>query len=356
MRSRLRGILSVVFGLLLLAWCTSTGMSQEPSEAPLSAEEVFSANTIIQARGGENVKWPVDPNFKTILEKSNNLKEYNLAFWGRDSLQPRKVKVYEKIPTQRNVVFLTFDDGPYTDEAPGQVASTETLLDICKAKGAHATFFLQGIWSFKNVKTCRRIVAEGNCIGDHTCHHPQDGSFMAPSKLTQPPMQKKLAELPKAWQEREVLWGRGAIVYALGSTRGVVPYFRAPHGSGTVYYSPQRPVSEQCLQAIANSGHVTINGTLILSDASGASADQLKRIYRSYFSKGTPEKLRGEILWLHSGLNSTVAALPEILDMLHGMGYSVEALPAGLEQVAALDEPVTENGANPVAQLVELVH
>lgn len=323
---------ALALGVLLLAGTglAMPALSQE-NEVP-NAEETFSANEIIQARGGENVKWPEDPKFKTTIEQCLSVKAYNDVFKWKDNLRALKVKVFEKIPTDRKVVFLTFDDGPYTNEAPDKVASTEELLDIMRAKKATGTFFVQGVWAFKNTNTLRRILAEGSTIGNHTCHHPSDGSYLAPSKLMQPPLSLKLAELPADWQGREVLWGRAAIVYSLGNPQGVMPYFRAPHGSGVVYYSAQRPVSQTTLKQVADAGHVTINGPLVLSDASGASAEQLKRTYKSYFSKGGD--YRGEILWLHSGLKSTVGALPAIIDMFHEMGYTVEALPVGLERSA----------------------
>lgn len=62
-------------------------------------------------------------------------------------------------------VALTFDDGP-------AVPSSEQILDILRAEGAPAAFFVCG----KNVdrfpSIVRRMRAEGHTVGNHTYSHP----------------------------------------------------------------------------------------------------------------------------------------------------------------------------------------
>jgi len=61
-------------------------------------------------------------------------------------------------------VALTFDDGPnppYTDR----------ILDVLRAEHVHATFFLVGRAVVNYPATVRRIVAEGNALGNHTWDH-----------------------------------------------------------------------------------------------------------------------------------------------------------------------------------------
>lgn len=61
-------------------------------------------------------------------------------------------------------VALTFDGGPSEP--------TPRLLDILKQKQVHATFFLQGKGhTAKFPDTVRRMVAEGNEVGNHTWTH-----------------------------------------------------------------------------------------------------------------------------------------------------------------------------------------
>ena len=66
-------------------------------------------------------------------------------------------------PREGNDVALTFDDGPseYTDR----------YLDVLKEKGVHATFFEVGQEVPGRAATMRRILGEGDEIGDHTENH-----------------------------------------------------------------------------------------------------------------------------------------------------------------------------------------
>lgn len=64
----------------------------------------------------------------------------------------------------QNVIYLTFDDGPISPV-------TDNILDVLKAKGVKATFFVIG----KKVKikedVMKRIYEEGHGIGLHTFTH-----------------------------------------------------------------------------------------------------------------------------------------------------------------------------------------
>lgn len=61
-------------------------------------------------------------------------------------------------------VALTFDDGPSED--------TPALLDLLKAEGVKATFFVIGRQIEKYPEVVRRIAAEGHQLGNHTYSHP----------------------------------------------------------------------------------------------------------------------------------------------------------------------------------------
>ena len=74
------------------------------------------------------------------------------------------LKAFCRAKTADKVVYLTFDDGPAG-------AETEAVLDVLKARGAVATFFIVG----KNVTSQEplvgRILAEGHSVGIHTFSH-----------------------------------------------------------------------------------------------------------------------------------------------------------------------------------------
>ena len=63
-------------------------------------------------------------------------------------------------------IAMTFDDGPHP-------VLTPRLLDMLKARGIKATFFLIGQNAAEYPDIVRRIAAEGHEIGNHTWDHPQ---------------------------------------------------------------------------------------------------------------------------------------------------------------------------------------
>ncbi len=71
------------------------------------------------------------------------------------------------------MIALTFDDGPWPD--------TPQFLNVLEREHVHATFFQIGeqVGTFGRVVD-RRMLADGDIIGDHTWSHPNvsgDGSF-----------------------------------------------------------------------------------------------------------------------------------------------------------------------------------
>ena len=65
---------------------------------------------------------------------------------------------------------LTFDDGPDPEWTP-------QILDILKAKGVKASFFVIGVNAESYPDLVQRIVAEGHDLGNHTFTHPNLGEF-----------------------------------------------------------------------------------------------------------------------------------------------------------------------------------
>lgn len=70
-----------------------------------------------------------------------------------------------KLPTQRPIIYLTFDDGP-TPEV------TEFVLNTLAEFKAKATFFCIGENIIKNPDIFSQILANGHSVGNHTMNHP----------------------------------------------------------------------------------------------------------------------------------------------------------------------------------------
>jgi peptidoglycan-N-acetylmuramic acid deacetylase len=67
-------------------------------------------------------------------------------------------------PRTERAVALTFDDGPYAGD-------TARILDVLKQEKIHATFFVTGEHALAHPELVKRMVAEGNEVGNHTYDH-----------------------------------------------------------------------------------------------------------------------------------------------------------------------------------------
>ena len=68
------------------------------------------------------------------------------------------------IPTQDNVLYLTFDDGPHPEATP-------FVLDELKKYNAKATFFCIGKNVIEHPDIYKRILVEGHRTGNHSFNH-----------------------------------------------------------------------------------------------------------------------------------------------------------------------------------------
>jgi peptidoglycan/xylan/chitin deacetylase (PgdA/CDA1 family) len=68
------------------------------------------------------------------------------------------------IPTEENIIYLTFDDGPHPTATP-------FILDELKKYRAKATFFCIGKNVIEQPQLYRRILDEEHRVGNHTYNH-----------------------------------------------------------------------------------------------------------------------------------------------------------------------------------------
>lgn len=81
-----------------------------------------------------------------------------IALWK----QPTSIQVTVNTPTP-HTVYLTFDDGPS--------AVSEDVLDVLKAEGVPATFFVIGTTTEHDLSVYRRIAEEGHLLALHSYSH-----------------------------------------------------------------------------------------------------------------------------------------------------------------------------------------
>jgi cellulose synthase/poly-beta-1,6-N-acetylglucosamine synthase-like glycosyltransferase/peptidoglycan/xylan/chitin deacetylase (PgdA/CDA1 family)/spore germination protein YaaH len=217
-------------------------------------------------------------------------------------------------------IALTFDDGPDEQWTP-------KILDILKAKGVHATFFIIGENGAAHPRLVQRILAEGHDLGNHTYTHPNLGEM---------PDSVAGVELNATQRLIEALTGR--------STR----LFRPP------YFGDAEPTSAQEIAPMEEAerlGYLTVGLKVDPDDWQKPSAQQIVERVIEQATDPDLEK-RGQIVLLHDAggdRSSTVAALPTLIDALiqKGMGFVTVSELAKWTKDQAMP-PVPANDASPV--------
>lgn len=176
----------------------------------------------------------------------------------------------------RKCIALTFDDGPVT--------GTAKLLDILKAHGAHATFFVLGQQVANNVDILKREATEGHQIGNHTFDHA------------------KLVGAPRAKVEDELIRTQEAIL----QVTGIAPTILRP-----TYGSTDKQLNEIAREMKLAQILWTVD-TVDWHDRNTAVVT--KRV----LTGAKP----GQIVIMHDIRPTSVDAMPAILTALSKQGYA----------------------------------
>jgi peptidoglycan/xylan/chitin deacetylase (PgdA/CDA1 family) len=176
-------------------------------------------------------------------------------------------------PRERNVVALTFDDGP-SEYTPG-------FLQVLREKQVHGTFFEIGQEMTGREATMRQILAGGNEIGDHTMNH---------------------VEYPDYGQ-------------IAGASERIAAY---THFTPCLFRPPGGAVNSSVIATAAGLGMQTITWNVDPADWSNPGSGA---VYSRVVDAAQP----GSIILMHDGggdRGGTLAALPAIIDTLRARGYS----------------------------------
>lgn len=116
-----------------------------------------------------------------------------------------------RLPAGQRALALTIDDGPDPEVTP-------QVLDLLRAQGVKATFFLIAARAEAEPALVQRIVAEGHAVGNHTHAHRHQFSLLGPKGFR--------AEIERAQQ-------------VLARFTGTQPrWFRAPAGLRNPFLDP----------------------------------------------------------------------------------------------------------------------
>ncbi|MFN2400411.1 MAG: chitin deacetylase family protein [Gemmatimonadaceae bacterium] len=210
-------------------------------------------------------------------------------------LKRRYPDVLFLVDTRKRIVALTIDDGPNAE-------TTDSILEVLASYSAHATFFVIGSRIRGNEGTVRRIVADGNELGNHL--------------FTDRPS----VRLSKDEFEQELL-RTDQLISAFGQAK----WFRP--GAGMF--------SQQMISTAHAHGYRCVLGSVYPFDPHIPSGWYIRHVIRRAVHPGA-------IIILHDGPGRgprTADVLREVLPELRARGYRVttvsELWPAGLATIRA---------------------
>jgi peptidoglycan/xylan/chitin deacetylase (PgdA/CDA1 family) len=214
-----------------------------------------------------------------------------------------------------DTLSLTFDDGPLSP-------FTGQVLDILKANGAHATFFINTDNNGSNVdgnpahqELIRRMVSEGHGLGNHTTHHTS------------------LKTLPPEQIETEIRGVEETVKSLFPASPPRLSLLRSPYGEPyqDYYYDPKDPLGATYpMVAAVVSKHAIHVGWNVETDdwkcTTGNPEANTKCVYDNFTSAvktiGAPEAKWGIVL-MHCVNPQTPAALPRILEYVRANHFKL---------------------------------
>src|SRR6267154_2409022 len=209
---------------------------------------------------------------------------------------------YDAIPLSYNIdriggankkIAISFDDGPDSQWTP-------KILDVLKEKKAPGIFFVIGDQANKRPDILKREYAEGHEIGNHTYFHP------------------KFDEI----SHTQIRWELNLTQRLIESTLDVKTIlFRPPYG---IDHQPEYAEEVAQLPLAQDMGYLIVGQRIDPDDWSlrGGKPIPAKEIVDSVLRQAD----NGNIILLHDGggdRTQTVAALPQIIDVLREKGYQL---------------------------------
>lgn len=242
----------------------------------------------------------LDAQQSTIEENEATMKEYEDTVSSLKAQLAAKKKIYseETLP----IVYLTFDDGPSDN--------TLKILDILKESGVTATFFVKGTSKIEYVKN---IADAGHAVGLHTDSHDY----------------KALYASDEAYFDDLTRVGN-----KVNDILGYVPkIMRFPGGSSnTISKKYNEGIMTRLVSAVEEKGYSYFDWNCDSGDADGnhiPASTLLENV-----KKQTGKQQRVVLLMHDTGIkDTTVEALPQIIQFYKDMGYHFGKLSADISPV-----------------------
>ena len=285
---RIAFVVLLMCALFALPACSAASSSSSPSSALPDAEEAFSSEEI------DDHSLSAEQASEQEEESASASSAPDLSWRDTDfAVDPDRTDWnYES--NGRKVVYLTIDDGPSQN--------TQAVLDILDRYGCKATFFVIG-QDPDYFPMIKEAYDRGHTIGLHSYSH--DYSYVYSS------VGAFFDDL-------------AAIGQIVEGQIGYVPCFiRFPGGSSnTVSANYSQGIMSELVGAVQAQGYQYYDWNMSVGDGAVISADEV------YGNATAPTDLENIVLLCHdSGTKqSTVEALPGIIEHYQSLGYSFEAL------------------------------
>jgi len=186
--------------------------------------------------------------------------------------------ILTRLPSGTPQVALTFDDGPSEEMTP-------RVLDILRAEGAHATFFVLGEAAAQHPDILRRIAAEGHALGIHAYTH--EPLVLMNTKAVRREIAQAEAVIGAACPEAVIApWVRPP--YGFKSLTLVWTLRRAGYGLAA-WNADSRDYREQdARQIVAQVAKAAAGAVILLHDGpeNAATAEALRPILRGLAERG----------------------------------------------------------------------
>ena len=261
-------------------------------------------NTVDDNNTGTQKENVLDNSGYLTLENDPNAEDVMDVFHRTEGLLKGTLK-YPVRTDGKKVVYLTFDDGPSTE-------NTANVLDTLDRYGIKATFFVTGTSIEKNDEAkalLKRIAADGNAIGNHTYSH--DYNKLYPGRTIDP-----VAFMEDVEKNNEVM---KSVLGKDFSTRAI----RFPGGYWTWNgRTGIRPIIDE-------NGYAIIDWNALSEDAEGKpkSAEELVEKTKTNVEALGPDA-DSIVFLMHDtyGKKETAKALPQIIEYFKSKGFEFKTM------------------------------
>jgi peptidoglycan-N-acetylmuramic acid deacetylase len=283
---------AALFILLGLAGCNSETVTEPKSHAQLPPQPAPAHPTTPSAQDPATTPSAQDPATTPDQPVSENpVNSYSWYFTRNNQHQVPYVdqsirnllaqnNAFYVLPNNQSKIYLTFDAGY-------EMGYTAQILDILKANGVKAAFFITGQYLNSQPDLVKRMKNEGNLVCNHTFNHP-DCARISSEKL-----QKEIISL-----EEQFLSVTG---------QPMDHYLRPPMGN----YSPAS------LETTSKLGYKTVFWSMAFNDWNPAEQPGADYSYNHVTANIHP----GAVILLHAVSQSDTEALDRIIKDLKSQGY-----------------------------------